>query len=172
MLMDRAMANAPLDKERALRRALAEPAEGFAGVPRDIAGAAALEAEAPALARGAGQVARRGLSAGAVLGGASAVALAPFVANVLKEEVESKVGRQERAITEAALRSATGYAEQLRQRRMQSLMAVNEAKLLTNDPHLYAELAAGRKLAPGDVFIGGQPDRSLIESVVRTMSGA
>jgi hypothetical protein len=60
--------------------------------------------------------------------------------------------------------------QQMQDQRLQMAMQMNEMRLQQLDPHLYAELQAGRRLARGAVPIGGNARRDLIEEVTRGMS--
>lgn len=62
------------------------------------------------------------------------------------------------------------FLQQMQDQRLQAAMQMNEMRLQQLDPHLYAELQAGRRLARGAVPIGGNARRDLIEEVTRGMS--
>jgi hypothetical protein len=64
---------------------------------------------------------------------------------------------------------ASLMADIQRAKNLEKARQVNEMTLATQFPQQYAELQAGQKLAPGDVVIGGQPNRRMIESAVDAM---
>jgi hypothetical protein len=57
-----------------------------------------------------------------------------------------------------------------RQRRLQESMARNMARLAAGAPHLYNQIASGRRLPRGAVVIGGQPRVDLLEQVAMDMA--
>lgn len=57
----------------------------------------------------------------------------------------------------------------LRAQRLQGLMQENEAMLAMQQPHLYAELLAGRRLPRGAVMFGGGGHRGIMEEVAFRM---
>lgn len=63
------------------------------------------------------------------------------------------------------LRSPQGHIDMMRAQRLQTLMALNEARLAMREPHLYTEILAGRKLSRGTVLFGGRPRRDWMDEV-------
>lgn len=53
---------------------------------------------------------------------------------------------------------------------LSQMMYSNEARLQQQSPRLYAELLSGKRLAPGDVVIGGRPRRDFVDEVTYAMS--
>ncbi len=101
---------------------------------------------------------------GAVVGGAVAGAVGgPIIANLandpLKDEIRSI--QEERSVV---------TSEMYRAERLRRTMAINTARLAALNPHLYNEVLAGRKLAPGSVVFGGEPRTDLMDLLTSRMA--
>jgi hypothetical protein len=107
------------------------------------------------------------LNGAGVVGGALAIASA-INPNIFRDVDNFFSGGNQRA-ARRRLEGPTGVAMQLRQQRLQRAMMENEAMLATMDPHLYAELNAGEKLAPGARVFGGSPNRDVVEQAILEM---
>lgn len=101
---------------------------------------------------------------GAVVSGAVAGAVGgPIIANLandpLKDEIRSI--QEERSVV---------TSEMYRAERLRRTMAINTARLAALNPHLYNEVLAGRKLAPGSVVFGGEPRTDLMDLLTSRMA--
>lgn len=111
------------------------------------------------------------LSVGAGLGmtfGPQMVQMGGDAVEGVDEMMTHRRFERSRAMVEQSRRDM--LLQQMQEQRLQAAMQLNEMRLQQLDPHLYAELQAGRRLARGAVPIGGNARRDLIEEVTRGMS--
>ncbi len=100
---------------------------------------------------------------GAAIGGALAGEVGGPIAQVFQDPLKEEIRtiRDERAAM---------TAEAYRMERLRRTMAINTARLAALNPHLYNEILAGRKLAPGSVVFGGEPRTDLMEMLTSRMA--
>lgn len=87
---------------------------------------------------------------GAALVGSGAATIGGSVSNTANEEADQMAANDMSLFVQrASLNKAA---------KIQEMQLANQAVLARLDPHLYNELLVGRMLAPGDIFIGPDPN--------------
>lgn len=102
----------------------------------------------------------------------SSLALTTAAAGIAKPVLDSVVHDP---FHDAVVNTVEDRRDELLQRakaeRLRRTMAMNTARLASLDPHLYNEVLAGRRLAPGTVVFGGTPRKDLMDLLAARMSG-
>lgn len=100
-----------------------------------------------------------GVAVSGALAGEVGGPIAQVFQDPLREEIRL-IGEEKQAVV----------AEAYRMERLRRTMAINTARLAALNPHLYNEVLAGRKLAPGSVVFGGEPRTDLMQMLTSRMA--
>ena len=108
-----------------------------------------------------------GLLGGAFIGKEVA---APIVGSVVDELITHKTFRSQQDQIKAVRRTrANQMATQMRNASLQENIRRNQQLLALRDPHLYAQVMAGRHLPQDAVVLGGAPRQDLMEELAQHM---
>ena len=121
----------------------------------------------------AGRVTRQGFSDHPILATAVTAAGAGFIGSEVVDAARGVAFGNERIAQvfdeEMAIRDMLEQAH-ARNDETALLMEANLQRLAQIDPHLYNELAYGRRFARGEVPIGGQPNNTMLNAVAAAMA--
>jgi hypothetical protein len=88
----------------------------------------------------------------------------------VKRRVLGKASRHAEAVRKDRAKLLWEYKQRQARQRLQALRAANTQALAQRNPHLFAEVMAGRRLPEDAVVFGGTPRVDLLESVADAMS--
>lgn len=88
----------------------------------------------------------------------------------VKRRVLGKASRHAEAVRKDRAKLLWEYKQRQARQRLGALRAANTQALAQRNPHLFAEVMAGRRLPEDAVVFGGSPRVDLLESVADAMS--